>query len=74
MTQTRTHSIIEAITNVMVGYAINIGGQAVIFPLFGFHARLHEHALIGLCFTGISIARSYGLRRAFNWWTDRRQQ
>lgn len=68
MTQTRTHSAIEAVTNIAIGYAVAIAAQIVIFPLFGIHASARDHLLIGLAFTVVSLVRSYALRRLFNRW------
>ena len=64
--QSRKMSLIESITNVIVGYSISVLAQILIFPMFGISATIKENLLIGLCFTVISIARSYILRRIFN--------
>jgi hypothetical protein len=40
----------------------------VFLPMFGFHGLTGLVAFeIGLVFTVISLCRSYGLRRFFNW-------
>ena len=65
MKQTRTMSMIEAITNVVVGYKLAIATQLLVFPLFGIEAALHEHLAIGLAFVAVSLARGYLLRRLF---------
>jgi hypothetical protein len=36
-----------------------------VFPLFGLDVSFTDNLLIGAIFTGISIARSYALRRMF---------
>ena len=64
--QTRRRSFKEACTNIAVGYCINLGGQMVIFPVFGLHARFCDHLGIGLFFTGVSLARQYVIRRWYN--------
>lgn len=66
MKQSRMMSMIEAITNVLVGYALAIVTQIVVFPWFGIEAALHEHLAIGTAFVAISLARSYLLRRLFD--------
>jgi hypothetical protein len=33
--------------------------------VFGLHASLNQNLLIGLVFTGVSLVRSYFLRRVF---------
>ena len=66
MLQTRWQSFLEAVTNIVVGYALAVLTQIIVFPLFGLHASLGENLLIGGLFTCISLARSYVLRRLFN--------
>lgn len=63
--QTRTHSLIESCTNVLVGYLVAVGSQIAIFPMFGVHLPVGDNFLIGLWFTAISIVRSYAIRRVF---------
>ncbi|MCC6008404.1 MAG: hypothetical protein JJU40_12080 [Rhodobacteraceae bacterium] len=65
MKQSRTMSMVEAATNVVVGYVLAIATQMVVFPLFGIEAALGEHLAIGAAFVMVSLARSYLLRRAF---------
>ena len=59
-------SLVEAVTNIMVGYGLAVLTQIIVFPLFGFQASLGENFLLASLFTGISLIRSYILRRAFN--------
>jgi hypothetical protein len=40
MRQSKRMSMVEAITNVAVGYGIAVATQALVFPLFGLHASL----------------------------------
>jgi hypothetical protein len=63
--QSRTLSLLEAATNVVVGYVLAILTQLLIFPVFGLEAALSEHLAIGLAFVGVSLARGYALRRLF---------
>ena len=65
MTQSPAMSLIEAATNVVVGYVLAIATQFVVFPWFGIEAALGEHLTIGLAFVGVSLARGYLLRRLF---------
>ena len=58
-------SLVESTTNVIVGYVLAIATQIVVFPWFGIEAALHEHLAIGLAFVGVSLLRSYVLRRLF---------
>lgn len=65
MRQSRLMSFIEALTNVAAGYGIAVLTQILIFPLFGLHTTLTQNLQMGLVFTGVSIARSFALRRVF---------
>lgn len=69
--QTKTHSLIESLANVAVGYLVAVASQVAIFPLFGIHVPLRSNLTIGLWFTGISIVRSYAVRRFFTHRTER---
>ena len=63
--QSRGMSLVEAITNVVVGFAVALLTQIAVFPVFGLQVSLSENLAIGLLFTTVSIARSYALRRLF---------
>ncbi|AUJ63504.1 hypothetical protein B9057_03895 [Aestuarium zhoushanense] len=65
MKQSRLMSLIEAITNVIVGYGVAVVTQILIFPIFGLHTTLAQNLQMGLLFTGVSIIRSFLLRRLF---------
>lgn len=65
MIQSRRMSMIEAATNVIVGYALAVATQIIVFPWFGIETGLAEHLSIGLAFVGVSLARGYMLRRLF---------
>jgi len=59
------------LVNVLIGYFVSVFAQALIFPIFGIYVSLGQNLLIGLAFTLVSIARSYVLRRIFNYFTSR---
>jgi hypothetical protein len=65
MTQSRRMSLIEAVTNVAVGYALAVVTQIIVFPWFGLHTSLGDNLALGAVFVGISLLRSYALRRVF---------
>ena len=65
MKQSRTMSLVEAVTNVVVGYVLAIATQIVVFPWFGIETGLAEHLTIGLAFVCVSLVRGYLLRRLF---------
>ena len=63
--QSRRQSLIEAIANVVVGYALAVLTQIVVFPWLGLQVSLGDNLAIGAMFVMISFARSYALRRIF---------
>jgi len=65
MKQSRLMSMVEAITNVVVGYGVAVMTQILIFPIFGLHTTLVQNLQMGAVFTIVSIARSFALRRVF---------
>lgn len=65
MRQSRTMSFVESIANVIAGYGIALVTQIVVFPLLGLHPTLAQNLRISVVFTGVSIARSFALRRVF---------
>lgn len=71
MNQSRRMSLAEAATNVVVGYALAMAMQIVVFPWFGMHPSLGENLTIGALFTGTSLTRGYALRRLFERWRRR---
>ena len=66
--QSRRQSLIEAITNVVVGYTLAVMTQIVVFPWFGLQVSLGYNLSIGALFVMISLLRSYALRRLFEHW------
>ena len=65
MKQSHAMSLVESVANVVVGYALAIATQIVVFPWFGIETGLAEHLSIGLAFVGVSLVRGYVLRRLF---------
>ena len=70
--QTKKQSLIESLTNVLIGYSTAFVSQLLIFPLFSISVTIGDNLLIGLYFTLISLVRSYVVRRYFNkkLWTN----
>lgn len=64
--QTKTNSLIEAVTNTSVGFIISLAATFVIFPLVGVESTGAKNIVITLFFTIISILRGYIVRRIFN--------
>lgn len=71
MKQSRAMSLVEAVTNVVVGYVLAIATQLALFPVFGIEVALGEHLAIGIAFMAVSLARGYLLRRLFERWRRR---
>lgn len=67
MSQSRIGSLVESVMNVLIGLGINLTANAIIFPLFGWPLSLGQNLQLGILYTAISIARSYCIRRLFNY-------
>lgn len=66
MSQSRRHSLLESCANTVCGYVVAVSSQLLVFPLFDIHIPMRSNLGIGLWFTGVSLARSYVIRRWFN--------
>ena len=66
MNQSKLESLFESIINVAVGFTINFTANMTLFPLFGWHISHGQNIALGIIYTGISILRSYTIRRWFN--------
>lgn len=65
-TQSRTDSVLEALTNIFIGASVSLLAQLIWFPTLGKHFTMTENLLTTAFFTAISFSRSYGIRRLFN--------
>ena len=66
MAQSKLSSVIEVITNSVIGIITALLTQSAIYPLFGIYITTSSNVLITLIFTSISILRGYIVRRWFN--------
>lgn len=66
MSQSRKKSLLEAMTNIAVGFGVSLISSVVILPMYGAHISLQANFKITIWFTAISLLRSYFLRRWFN--------
>jgi len=64
--QTKKQSLLESIINILIGYAVAILSQLLVFPLFNIVVSISDNLMIGFYFTIISLIRSYAIRRFFN--------
>jgi len=58
-------SLVEATTNVVVGFLLALLTQIAVFPLFGLTVSVSDNLLIGCIFTAVSTIRSFAIRRLF---------
>ena len=63
--QSRLMSLLEALTNVVVGFWLAVIVQILVFPLFGLSVSFGQNLAIATLFTGVSLMRGYVLRRLF---------
>lgn len=64
--QSRKHSLIESITNTVVGFIVSLLIQLAIYPAMGIPVRFSQNIIITFIFTISSILRGYFVRRLFN--------
>ena len=64
--QTKTQSLVETCVSVAIGYIVALLSQIILFPMFNIFITMSDNLLITAWFTGISIVRSYFVRRLFN--------
>lgn len=66
MPQSRIASFLEATANTAVGLGVSWLANLIVLPAFGYQVTAGDALAIGVVFTGISLGRSYILRRIFN--------
>lgn len=64
--QTKKHSIIESLTNIIVGLITSFLIQLVIYPVLNIPVSLNQNIIITTVFFVVSFIRSYIIRRIFN--------
>lgn len=67
MAQSKKASFQESITNVVVGFVIGYATNAIMLPLLGMHPSFGDSVILTIVFAIISVIRSYGIRRYYNW-------
>lgn len=65
--QSKLMSLVESLGNTAIGFSINFAGNMLILPLFGYHVTVLDSLGIGVVFTFVSVARSFCVRRAFEY-------
>lgn len=66
MSQSKKHSAIESITNVIVGLLISFLIQIVIYPALKIPVTLSQNLIITFVFFIASFIRGFIIRRIFN--------
>ena len=67
MKQTRWMSFVESATNQAIGFGISLCVQLAVYAWYGIHLSFMNNVGIVAIFTAASIARSFGLRRMFEY-------
>ncbi len=67
MSQSRSMSAIETVASTFLGLSVAYLTQVLVFPMFGIVISHSSHAAIVAIFTGVSLVRSFLIRRFFNW-------
>jgi len=66
MKQTKKHSIIESVSQTIIGLLTSILIQAIIYPLLNIPVTFSQNLIITAVFFITSIVRGYFVRRIFN--------
>lgn len=66
MSQNRKHSILESITNVIIGLITSFLIQIAIYPILGIPVTFNQNVIITIVFFIASFIRGYVIRRIFN--------
>lgn len=64
--QKNKHSILESLTNVIVGLVCSFLIQLWIYPLLGIQVSINQNLFITFVFFVVSFLRGYIVRRIFN--------
>jgi len=63
--QTKKHSIIESITQTIIGLITSILIQVILYPIMGIPVTFSQNLIITTVFFIVSIIRGYFIRRWF---------
>lgn len=58
-------AIVEAWTNILIGFSINFVANLLILPLIDAHITASQNFWMGWIYTSVSILRQYAIRRWF---------
>lgn len=63
--QSRAGSLMEATSNVVLGFVLALLVQRAVYPAFGIQTTWTTDTVIAAIFTAVSLVRGYLLRRLF---------
>ena len=66
MSQSKKQSVVESVTQTMIGLITSIAVQLIIYPLMGIPVSFKQNLIITAIFFTVSIIRGYVVRRLFN--------
>jgi hypothetical protein len=66
MSQSKKQSVLESISQTMIGLLTSIAVQLIIYPLMGIPVSLNQNLIITAVFFVVSMIRGYLVRRYFN--------
>ncbi len=66
MSQTKKHSVIESLTNIIVGLITSFVIQLFLYPLLNIPVTIKQNIIITIVFFIVSFIRGYVIRRFFN--------
>ena len=66
MSQSKKHSLLESISNVIAGLVISFCIQLIIYPLLKIEVSINQNVFITFVFFVASFVRGYVIRRIFN--------
>lgn len=64
--QSKTKSIIESLTNTIVGLGLSFGIQLILYPIMNIPVTINQNIIITFVFFMASFLRGYFIRRIFN--------
>ena len=64
--QSKKYSIIESVTNTLIGLVTSFIIQLIIYPLLDIPVSIGQNIIITFVFLIVSIIRGYLIRRLFN--------
>jgi hypothetical protein len=67
MVQSKRNSLLEALLSTFIGLVVSLLAQMVLYPVYGITMSLSTNLQLLFWFTLIGVARSYAVRRFFEW-------